>query len=220
LSAYVDTNGEIVISWNYGVNPDAYYWLTFTSLADNNLISIICDGPSNLGDLTVIANSNQVCQVPLLVGASYHVTAEGPLSEVSASDQNATIEYNDPQQPGSGPALMMFASGQPQEGTTSDFYVDYNLNISFTPNGAGFWALGVMPKNPGVSLDDISGCCCSSEATTNGFTWTCSDSCTCGSAGHQLAATVSWEGYTKVYWYESQCGCAYDTPPPVPQQGP
>jgi len=220
LSASVDTNGEIVISWNYGVNPDAYYWLTFTSLADNNLISIACDGPSNLGDLTVIANSNQVCQVPLLVGASYHVTAEGPLSEVSALDQNATIEYNDPQQPGSGPALMMFACGQPQEGTTSDFYVDYNLNISFAPNGAGVWALGVMPKNPGVSLDDISGCCCSSEVTTNGFTWTCSDSCTCGTTTHQLLASVSWEGYSKVYWCETQCGCAYDTPPPVPQEGP
>ena len=217
LSASVDTNGEIVISWNDAVNPDAYYWLTFTSLADNSLISITCDGPSNLGDLTVIANSNQVCQVPVLVGASYHVTAEGPLSEVSVSDQNAVIDYNDAQPPSPPTRGGMRAAGQ--QAATSDFYVDYELNVSFTPNGGGFWALGAAPKNPGMSLDDISGCCCSSFVTTNGFTWTCSDSCTCGSAGHLLTATVSWEGYSKVYWYETLCGCAYDAPPPEPQEG-
>ena len=62
LTASLGTNGEIEVVWNDGVNANAYYWLTFTSLADANPISIVCDGESDLGDLFVIANSNQVCR--------------------------------------------------------------------------------------------------------------------------------------------------------------
>ena len=91
LSASADTNGEIVVSWHTNVCGAAYYWLQFTAQRDSTRIVIDCEGESTLGDLFVVANSNQVCKVPLLMGPDYHVTASHPVADVSASDAEAEV---------------------------------------------------------------------------------------------------------------------------------
>ncbi|MBR4894281.1 MAG: hypothetical protein IKZ36_03680, partial [Kiritimatiellae bacterium] len=56
-----------------GVNPQAYYWveLCATGVAKAATIRITCDGVSDLGNHVIIARANQVCRVPLLIGAEY-----------------------------------------------------------------------------------------------------------------------------------------------------
>ena len=91
LSASADTNGEISVSWHTNVCGAAYYWLQFTAQRDSTRIVIDCEGESTLGDMFVVANSNQVCKVPLLMGPDYHVTASHPVADVSASDAEAEV---------------------------------------------------------------------------------------------------------------------------------
>ena len=56
-------------------NPNAYYWLdlSVTGFLDCATIRVTCDGTSDLGDHLIIARTNQVCHIPLLVGATYAV---------------------------------------------------------------------------------------------------------------------------------------------------
>ncbi|MBQ6330623.1 MAG: hypothetical protein IJI35_16510, partial [Kiritimatiellae bacterium] len=86
LSAFSDTNGEIFVEWRSNVCESAYYWLQFTVQKDGTRVAITCDGPSDLGNLFVIANSNQVCTVPLLIGAGYSARASWPVTDISSSD--------------------------------------------------------------------------------------------------------------------------------------
>jgi hypothetical protein len=47
----------------------------------------------NLGDLAIVANSNQTCRVPLLIGAEYAVRAAAPLEDIAASGADTLLGY-------------------------------------------------------------------------------------------------------------------------------
>ena len=86
LSAVPDADDGYEIIWNANANDNAYFWLTFTPTRDGTRVTIACDGPSNLGDMVVIANESQVCEVPMLMGARYRVTASWPVDGIAARD--------------------------------------------------------------------------------------------------------------------------------------
>ena len=56
-------------------NLNAYYWLDLSATGALGVatIRVTCDGTSDLGDHLIIARTNQVCHIPLLVGATYAV---------------------------------------------------------------------------------------------------------------------------------------------------
>ena len=58
-----------------GANPNAYYWLDLSATGALGVatIRVTCDGTSDLSDHLIIARTNQVCHIPLLVGATYAV---------------------------------------------------------------------------------------------------------------------------------------------------
>ncbi len=213
LSAATNTLGEIEIAWNDGVCTNAYYWLTFTSLADNNFISVTCDGDSDLGNLAIVANSSQVCRVPLLMGAEYVVHADAPLADIAASDENAEIVYYD------SPAALMngapqLRAGRPRllaqgGGPSASFSVRVPLEFSFEPDGNGGYALSTSPRDVGAVLTNLVGGCCSPVLSANGFRWTCADTCTCHGHEHALDVAVSWGGYSCSLLWCDFCSCHY-----------
>ena len=184
LSASEGTNGEIVVAWHTNSNENAYYWLQFTATQDRTRVTIECDGPSNLGDMVVIANSNQVCRVPLLIGARYHVRASPPVDDVSVSDPEAFISY-----------LR----------SVGEFYVERPIELYF----AGDDDSGTIVSDPdiGVAIGAITGNCCEVSFNADTYTWTCCASCHCTGYGQNWNVTATWEGYSKLFQWLAQCDC-------------
>ena len=184
LSASEGTNGEIVVAWHTNSNENAYYWLQFTAMQDRTRVTIECDGPSNLGDMVVIANSNQVCRMPLLIGARYHVRASPPVDDVSVSDPEAFISY-----------LR----------SVGEFYVERPIELYF----AGDDDSGTISSDPdvGVAIGAITGNCCEVSFNADTYTWTCCASCHCTGYGQNWNVTATWEGYSKLFQWLAQCDC-------------
>jgi len=189
LSASVGTNGEIAVEWNTNANANAYYWLQFTVLADRTRVTVDCDGPSNLGDMVVIANSNQLCRVPLLMGAEYRVQASQPVSDISASAPEANIWTNDAQPPWS----------------SCDFGVE--RPVSFSLEGEG--GVGYLATQPdvGALIESITGNCCDVSLNASAYAWTCTGNCHCVGYGQWWNVTALWEGYAKLFPWWAQCNC-------------
>lgn len=184
LSASEGTNGEVVVAWHTNSNENAYYWLQFTATQDRTRVTIECDGPSNLGDMVVIANSNQVCRVPLLIGARYHVRASPPVDDVSVSDPEAFVSY-----------LR----------SVGEFYVERPIELYF----AGDDDSGTIVSDPdiGVVIGAITGNCCEVSFNAYTYTWTCCASCHCTGYGQNWNVTATWEGYSKLFQWLAQCDC-------------
>ena len=192
LSASAGTNGEPVVEWHTNVCAAAYYWLEFSALSDATRVTIDCEGESNLGDMVVIANSNQVCRVPLLMGPRYHVAANGLLSGVAASDADAEITTSVP------------LRGGAVQG--SDFYVQRSVGLGFTGTAPNL-ALYTLPY-VGASISCFTGGCCQAVLDGVSLTWTCGPNCSCGGFSHVgLDAAATWEGYTQRFQWEQGCQC-------------
>ncbi len=193
LSASAGVNGEPVVAWHTNVCADAYYWLEFSALSDATRITIDCEGESNLGDMVVVANANQVCRVPLLMGPRYHVAANGPLSDMATSDAAAEITTSVPLRRGGA------AQG-------SDFYVQRQVELGFTGTAPNI----VLFTSPyvGASISCFTGGCCQAVFDGSSLTWTCDASCSCGGFSHEgLDAAVTWEGYTQWFPWGQSCQC-------------
>ena len=184
LSASEGTNGEVVVAWHTNSNENAYYWLQFTAMQDRTRVTIECDGPSNLGDMVVIANSNQVCRVPLLIGARYHVRASPPVDDVSVSDPEAFISY-----------LR----------SVGEFYVERPIELYFA--GDDDSSTIVSDPDIGVAIGAITGNCCEVSFNADTYTWTCCASCHCTGYGQNWNVTATWEGYSKLFQWLAQCDC-------------
>ena len=185
LSSVADTNGEPVVVWRTNVCEAAYYWLEFTALADATHVTIDCEGTSDLGNLAVIAMSNQVCRVPLLIGPSYHVSASSPLHDVSASDAAAEMAASEPMRGGAF-------------GPSADFTVQRHVSLGFT---------GTAPY-VGASISCFTGGCCQAVFDGVTLTWVCGPDCSCGGFSHGgIGAAATWEGYTQNFLWEQSCQC-------------
>ena len=204
LFAFPGTNGEIFVEWHSNVCESAYYWLQFTAQKDRTRVTITCDGPSNLGDLFVIANSNQVCTVPLLIGAVYSVRASWPVTDISSSDPEANITLNAGSPPGLRGAPIPQWGGQ-TFGPSAAFGVERSISLGLEGGGG----TGQLVTSPyvGAEISSVTGSCC--EVMLNGvsYSWGCSGNCECSGYGQWWEITATWEGYSKVFAWEEQCGC-------------
>lgn len=204
LSAFSDTNGEIYVEWRSNVCASAYYWLQFTAQRDGTRVTITCDGPSNLGDLVVIANSNQVCTVPLLIGARYRVRSNWPVTDISSSDSEANISLNAAPPAGLRGAPIPQCGGQ-TFGPSADFEVERPISLEL--DGGGGTGQLVTSPYVGAEISSVTGSCC--EVSLNGvsYSWGCNGNCGCSGYGQWWDVTATWEGYSKLFSWEEQCGC-------------
>ena len=199
LSAVPDTDDGYQIVWNANANENAYYWLTFTTTHDRTRIAIACDGPSNLGDMVVLANEGQVCEVPMLIGACYHVTANWPVDDIAASDPEAVVRLNSVQP--SGPNLR----GGGGSGPSDDFEVERPIVLDIQGGDEG----GHITSSPdiGVLIGVVTGNCCSVECNASNYVWNCCASCNCAGYSQWWQVTALWEGYSRLFDWEAQCSC-------------
>lgn len=207
LTAVPTNDGGYEIVWNTNANANAYYWLSFTPTRDRTRIAVACDGASNLGDLIVIANEGQVCEVPLLMGARYRVTASWPLEDIGASDAEAVIvERSNAVQPSNlpPPGLRLLGAGGGM-GPSDDFEVERPVDIDLQGDENG----GHVMSDPdiGVVIGSVTGNCCEVECTGSNYVWNCCDSCHCSGYSQWWHVTAMWEGYAKAFDWEAQCGC-------------
>ena len=149
LSASLDDDNSLRIDWSTNANENAYYRLSFTALHDRTRVTIVCDGPSNLGDLVVIADEGQACEVPLLIGPCYRVTANRPVGNISASDPEAEIRLDEPVR------LLRGAAPAAGCGPSAGFEVERRVELGFDGDGGS----GRITSDPdiGVAIGSITG---------------------------------------------------------------
>lgn len=196
LSAVQANDGHAIV-WSTNANEAAYYWLSFTPTHDRTRIAIVCDGASNLGNMVVMANEGQVCEAPLLMGASYRVTANGPVDNISASDSAAVVRLNSALPPGAG--------GGETCGPSDDFEVERPISLGIEAGDGG----GRIASDPdiGVVFGSVTGNCCSVECNASNYVWGCSGGCGCSGYSQWWRVTALWEGYTKDFDWMAQCSC-------------
>ena len=207
LSAVPTAGGGYEIVWNTNANENAYYWLSFTPTHDGTRVSITCDGPSNLGDMVVIANEGQVCEVPLLIGPRYIVAANWPVDDIWASDPEAEIMLNTVQptmlsQPG---LRLLGAGGGATLGPSDLFGVERPVDLNLGGGEGG----GSLASNPdvGATINAVEGYCCSVDCSASNYVWSCSGDCHCAGYSQWWQVTATWEGYSRWFYWEGQCEC-------------
>ncbi|MBR6733256.1 MAG: hypothetical protein IKL96_02530 [Kiritimatiellae bacterium] len=190
LSASLGTNDEITISWHTNVCEAAYFWLHFKVMRDGTCVVMDCDGESSLGDLFVIANSNQVCRVPLLKGPQYRLTANWPVEDLASEDADASIQHADRGSAGNA------------------FLVRRNVFLGLGGGTAG----GTLVSEPlvGATLSSVNGCCCGVSLDGVNYLWTCDGNCGCTGFGQLWRVTATWEGYSQSFDWQAQCRCQHE----------
>ncbi len=201
LSATIDANDAIQITWNTNACESAYYWLYFTATHDGTRVTITCDGPSNLGNLVVIANEGMDCAVPLLIGTSYQVTANWPIANIYASDPAAEFWLEMAR-----PTRLLLRSGSTY-GPSDNFSVERPIGINMNGDGEG----GGMTTTPfvGAEIGAITGNCCSINLDGSNYVWNCAN-CNCSGYGQWWYVTALWEGYTRIFDWQAQCQCQHE----------
>ena len=194
LSAATNGQGEVEISWHTNANPNAYYWLDLTATGALGVakITATCDGESNLGDLAVVARTNEVCRVPLLVGATYTVESDLPISYSAVSSEHASIFTN------SMNSLIV------------SFPLEFHLErVQMRDGGSDGYFPCSSPIDVGPRILDVSGGCCSCTTNEPGLLWDCSSDCGCGYYWHGLELTWAWEGYCRRFGWHGWCPCLW-----------
>ena len=189
LSAATNGMGEVEISWHANANPNAYYWLDLAATGTLGVakITATCNGESYLGDLAVIARTNEVCHIPLLIGATYTVESDLPITYSAVSSEHANILTN----------------------SEHSLVVSFPLEFSFEPiRAAASFRLVSLPVDVNAMLVSVLGGCCSCQTNDVGFTWSCGGNCSCGGGVSQmLFSTATWQGYSSLFTRWHVCPC-------------
>ena len=175
-------------------NPDAYYRfdLSVTGLLGVATIRVTCDGASNLGDHVIIARTNQVCHVPLLVGATYAVESDLPIDYSAVSSEYAEIVTNS------------------ENHLTVSLPLDLTFERVQMRGGSDSYIAHTSPIDIGPRVLNIAGGCCSCVTNEIGFLWDCFPQCLCGGSGHSLSGAAKWEGYSYLFSWWGRCHCYYE----------
>ena len=196
LSAATNGMGEVAIAWHTNANPNAYYWLELAATGALGVakITATCDGESYLGDLAIIARTNEVCHIPLLIGAAYTVESDLPIAYSSVSSEHASIFTNSANQlTVSYPVLFAFEE------------VNFRSN---PPGGSRTYRLTTTPSELCASVLALSGGCCSASINEFGVSMVCSNNCLCVGCAHDMDVTALWEGYQGHGVADIHCACA------------
>ncbi len=196
LSAATNGQGEVEITWHTNANPNAYYWLDLTATGALGVakITATCDGESNLGDLAVVARTNEVCRVPLLVGATYTVESDLPISYSAVSSEHASIFTNS------------------EHSLVVSFPLEFSLERVQTRSGGGpvNYAVSSSPINVFPNVAAVDGGCCTITCCETCFSWECLPSCRCVGADHSISVCVGWGGYSRWIPFTAGCNCSHE----------
>ena len=176
-----------------GANPQAYYWveLCATGISKAATIRITCDRVSDLGDHLIIARANQVCRVPLLIGAEYTLESSSPVEIVATSSPKVEV-------------CNTFAR------RSGGCRIRYPLDLWFENVGGNLCELNAS-ENVGAVVTNITGGCCMIDINLLGFKWCCSGNCGCSGGEHEVTGIATWEGYSRWVYSWVWCKCVSET---------
>ena len=181
-----------VLCWHDLDSEKSYYWLelAFASAEEPWTVSVKCDGPSDLGDMCVIMRTGAPCRIPLLVGASYTIESDAPISSAVPSDDGAH-------------AQTISVPGK------YGLSVAYPLMFSCTYIGDSSYALNASVTNICASFQCVSNACCACSCATNIFRMSCGEYCGCDGGLHDFTCVAAWEGYSRSFLWSGYCPCRY-----------
>ena len=173
-----------------GANPAAYYWveLCATGIAKAATIRITCDGASDLGDHVIIARANQVCRVPLLIGAEYMLESSSPVEITAVSSPKVEISNASARRNGA-------------------CRIRYPLDLWFENVSGNLCELNAS-VNVGAIVTNLTGGCCMTDINLLGFKWCCSGDCGCDGGEHEVSGVATWEGYSRWVYSWVWCLCS------------
>ena len=167
-----------------GANTNAYCTVSVVATGPDSLITFAGDRPSNYPDPCFIAKSGVTNEVVVLIGKTYQVSSDFPVSFVGASDPETEIASL------RGSATRVCRP------------------VTITCSGGNPFTMNVSPLNlGGVFSWHPLGCACTLTGVGDTFQFTCSQSCTC--CGSSAEGEYSYEGYS-LFATTCPCGCYYD----------
>ena len=172
-----------------GGNTNAYCTVSVVARGPDALITFTGDRPSDYPDPRFIAKSGVTNDVVVLIGKTYSVLSDFPISFVGSSDPETEIV------PLRGSATRVCRP------------------VTITCSGGNPFTMNVSPLNlGGVFSWQPLGCACTLSGTGDTFQFSCSQSCTC--CGSFAEGTYAYEGYF-LFASTCPCGCYYDGTGPV-----
>jgi len=153
-----------------GANTNAYCTVSVVATGPHSLITFTGDGPSNYPDPCFIAKSGVTNEVVILIGKTYQVSSEFPLSFVGVSDPATEIV--------------------PLRGSVTRVC----RPVTITCSGGNPFMMSVMPDNL-LGIFSWEPNCCGLVAEVAGmFTSQCSSGCQCN--GCDVLGLYSYDGYS------------------------
>ena len=193
-----DCNDDFYQELPYDADTNAYCWIEVRP-EWNTWIDFQGDGWSSLSDPFFTARAGKTYRVWLLIGKTYSVFAQMPVSVVGRSDDRIEItDVTENSFTAVWPVTFTVAEGRAPTGRP-------RLGATWNDGGKSFY---VMP-NPSWLRGAVTwtdNYCCDVWGDGTNFTYACDNSCTC--EGCTVYGSYWYEGYGLPVWGIS-CGCHY-----------
>ena len=166
-----------------GANPNAYCWVDIVVSNANALVTFVGDGPSALPDPSFIARAGETNRVTVLIGKTYTVMCNMPISCVDKSGFDIDVWQNSP----------------------TELHICWPVTIEAVGmrSGASF-SMSVWPDCLGGSFVWTNSCC-SISSSGGVFMYSCNDACHC--TGCAAMGYYGYESY-RLPAYGGWCGCS------------
>ena len=162
-------------------NTNAYCTVRVVATGPDALVTFTGDGASDYPDPRFIAKSGVTNDVVILIGKTYHVTSDFPLSFVGVSDPETDIVQ------------------------LRGLVIRVVRPMSITCDGGNPFTMSVSPDNLAGAFSWGTNCCNSTIGSGNIFGFLCSPDCSCG--GCTAEGSYLYEGY-RLYALGGWCGCS------------
>ena len=166
-----------------GANSNAYCWVDIVVPNANALVTFVGDAPCALPDPSFIARAGETNRVTVLIGKTYTVTCNMPISCVDKSSVDIDVWQNSP----------------------TELCICWPVTIESVGmrSGASF-SMSVWPGCLGGGFTWTNSCCSISGSGWT-FTYSCNDACHC--TGCAAMGYYSYESY-RLPAYGGWCGCS------------
>ncbi|MBQ7189372.1 MAG: hypothetical protein IJR99_08165 [Kiritimatiellae bacterium] len=162
------------------VNTNAYYFVDVVVSNGPAPVYFTADGPSRLGDPVIVARAGETNRVPLLIGATYAVSSDVPVTVSAPAD-----------------AVLSSAAVPWGDGIS----ISWPAESVFDPM-PGAYVFSMIPEILSGRFSWTNGCCIT--ARDNVLRFNCNGACDCG--GCFAAGSFLYEGYA-LPLVVLGCGC-------------
>lgn len=188
LFTAVDSDGELELSWNDGVNSNAYYFVDVVASNGPAPVCFFDVKGRRPDDPVVVARPGEVCRVPLVIGPTYMVTSSVPFTvspsssslgryaspdviDIALVDGGCTVAW---------PVKFEFREDADDDRAYTIGFTPSGLDISYSWTMRSLAAPVLMRPLMAMALGASGGGCECFQFAGSNVTVSCSGSCECG----------------------------------------